>query len=212
MEEPIVPVSHHETEQVAPDRRKEQGRQTSGERLHVQRQGRDSAASRVDAYTWDEYFSERAQQLFILFRDQEMYNRYIQSSRQSLEYAIATEREDAKMRVRWDQLRDAFHEAFERELKAQVKPAEKPRPQPFSAQVHEHRSGAEVRAKRVFRIAQEWRTGKRQLESSERLKKAAEEDFVEHSWRMHKIHRLVINRKLRRTQNDSMDILVEEAA
>ncbi len=84
------------------------------------RRGREidenSPPARTDAAAWDGYFCERIGQIFTLFRDQEMYNRYIQSERNALDAQIMLEREDKRMRDRWERLRQSFHAAFEEVL------------------------------------------------------------------------------------------------
>lgn len=178
-----------------------------------------SSTRRVDQTAWDVYFAELMKDKFILFQNQETYQKYIQSSRKSLDASIASEREDKRMRERWDGLRDAFRDAFEKVLVEQEvlqDEVEEEEPEvnstmPFQAALLPSVEGADVKVSLLYIKTEGLFPKAHHHTAALRRKEEADNDFEEHCWRSHRIHWLIIDRKARHTKRDSLDILAEAA-
>ncbi|MDP1835720.1 MAG: hypothetical protein Q8K75_07300 [Chlamydiales bacterium] len=180
----------------------------------------DSSTRRVDQTAWDVYFAELMKDKFVLFQNQETYQKYIQASRKSLDASIASEREDQRMRERWDGLRDAFRDAFEKVLVEQeviAEEVEEEEPPEVHSAMSFHATpltsveGADVKVSLLYLKTEGLFPKAHHHTAALRLKEDADNDFEEHSWRSHRIHWLIIDRKARHTKRDSLDILAEAA-
>lgn len=130
-----------------------------------------SESARTDEVAWNAYFCNLISAMFLLFQSQEMYEKYIFLEKKALDWEIRVEREDARMRDRWDNLTSAFHQEFERvlrksddlkhdnnrrrvaegERKAKVETrVEKEAPMPFESRWISDPDGLDVKVARVF--------------------------------------------------------------
>lgn len=177
-----------------------------------------STTARADELAWNGYFSDKNRAIFLLFQTPEMYQRYIESSGKSLETVIESEREDKRLRQRWDRLRDAFHEAFESVLihqdakkYATFAPDVHISSLPFMAVWFEEALEHDIKIARVYLMTEIYFVRKQRAQRVIDVLALSDGELAEHLWHMHKVHWLRINRKQRSTKNDSLDILAEAA-
>lgn len=176
-----------------------------------------SAVARTDELAWSCYFCEQQRGMFVLFQSIEMYEAYVHSQAKAVDSAVATEREDQRARERWETLRQAFTVALEKVLvkKEIAKKAEATKGEiwvptlPFRAVRLDAALGSDLKIARVYVKAEGLFPRRRKTKPVLRVQ---EPDDPEHLWRLHRVHKLRINRKQRSTKHDSLDILEEEAA
>lgn len=177
-----------------------------------------STTKRVDQTAWERHFAcIMENEALFPFHDQSIYQRYLLSSRKSLDATIASERETKRMRERWEGLRQAFHEAFEEVMEEQEfkedswEDHDRISTLPFAATFIADIEGVDIKLALLFiKTEGQFPRLHRHVGPLSR-KEEASQDFTEHSWRMRRIHWLIINRKQRHTKNDSLDILAEVA-